>query len=37
MKYLASTTDVPGTVPGTQRGIRPVPALEELAAMLIDV
>lgn len=36
MKYSAGTTGVPGTVLGTQRGIRPVPAREELTAVLTD-
>lgn len=37
MKYSAGMAGVPGTVLGTQRGIRPVPAREDLTATWTDV
>lgn len=37
MNYSSSTSGVPGTVLGMNRGIRPACALRELDAMLTDV
>lgn len=37
VKYSARANGALGPVQGTQGGVRPVPALEELTGLLIDV